>query len=332
MVRVFVSEMFRWIVRKAAERGIPRGRPGAVTFIQRFSSSLLLYPHLHVLALDGVYAPGANDQRARFHATASPGPDDIRELCGRVTRVLSRWLDRNGFLSCAGDNDAAPPTALDAWYAAVLSDRAAWGVVDERGEVRVGGGGRAFAPAPALATGGFSLHASVRIDAGDPEGRRRLACYAARPPLADAQLTETPDGRIAVELRRPRQSGHTHLLLEPVRLLRRLAWIIPPPRRHQIRFSGVLAPHARLRPDIVPASLRNDGAADLACRGKGAQAIPWSVLLAKVYDTDALACERCGGRLRPIAVISQPAVAQKILRHLGLPADLPRFAPARAPP
>ena len=53
-------------------------------------------------------------------------------------------------------------------------------------------------------------------------------------------------------------------------------------------------------------------------------------------------CPDCGGRLRLLATITDTpargfrragrAAIEKILRHLGLPADLPSPAPARAPP
>ena len=36
--------------------------------------------------------------------------------------------------------------------------------------------------------------------------------------------------------------------------------------------------------------------------------------------------------MRVLAAINDPGVAQKILRHLGLPTEGPRCAPARAPP
>ena len=43
-------------------------------------------------------------------------------------------------------------------------------------------------------------------------------------------------------------------------------------------------------------------------------------------------CPDCGGRLRLLATITERAAIEKILRHLGLPADLPNLAPARALP
>jgi hypothetical protein len=46
--------------------------------------------------------------------------------------------------------------------------------------------------------------------------------------------------------------------------------------------------------------------------------VPWATLLQKVFDVDVLACPQCGARLRFIAFIAEPAVARKILDHLGL--------------
>ena len=47
---------------------------------------------------------------------------------------------------------------------------------------------------------------------------------------------------------------------------------------------------------------------------------------------DVLSCPRCDGRLRLIAVIDDPVVMERILRHLGLPAAIPEARPARSPP
>ena len=40
--------------------------------------------------------------------------------------------------------------------------------------------------------------------------------------------------------------------MSPLEFLQRLAALAPRPRLHLIRFHGVLAPNARLRPDIIP--------------------------------------------------------------------------------
>ena len=52
----------------------------------------------------------------------------------------------------------------------------------------------------------------------------------------------------------------------------------------------------------------------------------------RAFEIDVLACPRCGGRLRLIALIEASATARRILTHLGLPADVPHSSRARAPP
>ena len=58
----------------------------------------------------------------------------------------------------------------------------------------------------------------------------------------------------------------------------------------------------------------------------------WAELMRRSLGLYVLACPRCGGRLRLIALIEDPPVIQRILRHLGLPTEMPEARPARAPP
>lgn len=60
--------------------------------------------------------------------------------------------------------------------------------------------------------------------------------------------------------------------------------------------------------------------------------LDWSALLRRVFQLDVLCCPRCEGRMVVLAAINDAEVAQKILRHLGLPTAGPACAPARAPP
>src|SRR5436190_8606303 len=58
------------------------------------------------------------------------------------------------------------------------------------------------------------------------------------------------------------RDGTTHIVMSPLELLQRLAALVPRPRLHLIRFHGVLAPHAKLRAQIVPSAPLN---ANQAC-------------------------------------------------------------------
>jgi hypothetical protein len=58
--------------------------------------------------------------------------------------------------------------------------------------------------------------------------------------------------------------------------------------------------------------------------------IPWAELLKQTFDIDALACP-CGGRLRFIALVTEPSAIEPLLENLGLPTKRPVRARARAP-
>jgi len=55
----------------------------------------------------------------------------------------------------------------------------------------------------------------------------------------------------------------------------------------------------------------------------------WARLLKRVFDIDLEHCPQCGGNLKVIAAIEEPAVIVRILTHLGLPARAPPRIPAR---
>ena len=56
----------------------------------------------------------------------------------------------------------------------------------------------------------------------------------------------------------------------------------------------------------------------------------WAQLLKRVFDIDIEHCPHCGGTMKIIAAILEPAVITKILAHLGLPTRAPPRAPARS--
>jgi hypothetical protein len=172
--------------------------------------------------------------------------------------------------------------------------------------------------------------------------RERLLRYGLRPPFAYDQVRLTPEGRIAFALRKARKNGDTHRFYTPLQLLRRLAWLIVPPRQALVRYEGVLAPHAHWRSLVVPPPASADDKVLVSLPDRDpprnafsrAAATRWASLLRRVYGVDALLCPKpgCGGRMRVVGAITSPPVIRRILDHLGLPTELPAFAPARGPP
>ena len=69
--------------------------------------------------------------------------------------------------------------------------------------------------------------------------------------------------------------------------------------------------------------------AEAGSREKRAGRIDWATLLHRVWGWDVLGCPRCNGRMRFIAVITERAVIERILTHVGLSAARIVAAPAR---
>ena len=185
---------------------------------------------------------------------------------------------------------------------------------------------------------GFDLHAGVRVPAGHRDRLERLCRYALRPPLADERLHRTPSGDVAVQLRTPWGDGTTHVAFPPSAFLARLAVLIPRPRVNLLLYHGVLAPRASWRTEIVPHAPvsatdavpdESPSACSVSSPNRGWR---WADLMRRVFELDVLACPRCGGRLRLIAVLEASDATARILRHLHLPTEVPPPAPARAPP
>jgi len=178
-------------------------------------------------------------------------------------------------------------------------------------------------------------------------GRNSLFNYVLRPPIAQERVTFTEEGLVAIQLKKPFRDGTVAVEMDPLSLVSRLAASIHPPRFHSIRYGGVLAPHAKWRPLVIPPpspeATAAPGAED-ACHSlpmakppKPRPAthrcgyIPWRVLMRQL-GIDVETCPRCGGKMKVIALVRDPESIARYLRHLGLPTEEPSMAPARGPP
>ena len=83
---------------------------------------------------------------------------------------------------------------------------------------------------------GFDLHAGLVTGAGQRDRLERLSRYALRPPLAQDRLHVTGEGEIWLTLRHRWADGTTHLRVDPLELLERLAVLTPRPRVNLILY------------------------------------------------------------------------------------------------
>lgn len=359
MDRTFLSEMlggfqktlFAWQRLRGRRAGLRDGRPGAVTFIQRFGSALNLNPHFHSLHPDGLFVEGAGE-RLSFAPLPPPTDEEVRYLATRLAVRLGALARRR--LARAEDQ---PPWDSDE-DASVLAAHA--DALHLPGPRLLPGLEAPEAGKPLCAkVDGFTLHAARRVEAADREGLERLCRYGLRSPISLGRLSLDPEGQVRYQLRRPWADGRTEVVLEPLAFLRRLAAIIPAPYLNLIRYHGVFANRSRDRfrlplppPTDPPAGLLPptpgpipDGetdAPDTDSHGPPDPNTPgspplrprrlaWAQLLRRVLHIDALTCPACSASLTVLAFLTDPPVLKRILDHLGLPSSPPRPAPARSP-
>jgi hypothetical protein len=323
---------------------------------------LVVNVHGHALVLDGVFAE-AGSGALRFHAAPPPSDDEMAWVLATIERRVRRLLAGRGVLaeaaSVGGDRWADKEPLLAGLTGASVQGRMALG---PRAGAQVRRLGASAALAASLASAGhgpcharnhgFDLHAGVVVPGRDRARLERTCRYALRPPVAAERMRLTGAGEVLLDLRHRWRDGTTHLVFQPLELLERLAALTPRPRINLVLYYGVLGARAawrgRLAGGTPHATARDAGRGErLSAVGAGEPAAPsvrtpawsgpgsnllWAQLMQRSFGYDVLACPRCGGRFRLIALIDDHAVIQRILRHLGWPSEVPAARPGRAPP
>jgi hypothetical protein len=297
-----------------------------------------------------VYRCGA-DGVPGFIEAGAPTDEELHALLRTVIARLMKTLTRRGVLVedmgqtwlAEPDADGEEARTLRPLQAAAVTYRIAFGPRAGQKVVTLRGAmpreGRAQQPLCADIDG-FSLHAAVRVEAHDRKRLEQLCRYITRPALSDERVQVNAAGQVELKLKTPWRDGTTHLVMSPLELMQRLAALVPRPRLHLIRFHGVLAPNAKLRPLVVPqeppaqAQAATEAAVAADCEVETAQARPrrisWARLLKRVFDIDMQHCPNCGnGELKIIAAILERPVIEKILTHLGLDPQPPPRGRAR---
>ena len=335
-----------------ARAGVRRadGHTGAVTLIQRFGSALNLNVYFHMIFVDGVYVTDGSGAPV-FRAVRSPGAGELQALVQRIVERIGRLLEKRGLIERDAESawlsgEPVQAGSLDELLGHCITWRIAAGpragqkvftlqtvAAQDEGEGR----------SRAAQAGGFSLHAGVSIRVGQRAKLERLCRYVSRWPLAQDRLTLSATGQVCYGFKTPWRDGTTHVVLDPLDFIARLAALVPPPRRHLTRYHGVLAPHSSLRALITPAG-RGKGSPRTARTAQDAEqsglprhvAMRWAQRLKRVFGIEIESCARCGARLKIVASIEDPAVIARILAqgdHASDRSQEPRVLhAARAPP
>jgi hypothetical protein len=283
-----------------------------------------------MLLLDGVYVQRYG--KPRFRRVSAPVKAELEALVRQIGERVGRHLERKGLLErdlessyltldpCDGDDGMNALLGHSITYRVAVGPRTGQKAftlqtlpaIPERS---------ADEPPYVANANGFSLHAGVAAEAREREKLERVCRYVTRPPVADKRLSLAPDGNIRYRLKTPYRDGTTHVILEPMDFMARLAALVPRPRVNLVRYHGVFAPANPLRGLITPArrgkggSPRPEPTAEEAGAGHR-RSMTWAQRLRRVFNIDIETCEVCGGPVKVIASIEEPGVISKILQHL----------------
>jgi Putative transposase len=183
------------------------------------------------------------------------------------------------------------------------------------------------------------LHAATHAGAHDQAGREALLRYVLRPPVAQERVELRPDGLVRITLKKAYADGTVAVDMDPLSLLCRLATSVPLPRFHTVRYAGMLAAASPWRSRIVPQPQSQPQPAAEATTASEPETPkrtggyrPWAELLARTFAVDVLACPKCEGRMKLLAMVTDPASIARYLVAVGEAREVPRRSPNRGPP
>jgi hypothetical protein len=354
--KLMIREIHRYYINKAKALGIKDPRPGSVSFTQRFGSALNLNIHAHVLCLDGVYSQVRDEVKFKNLDAISNG--EVANLIDRIAKAVLRYLKKHEYLDKDGEitqNPEVDPLFADQSSLALATQnsilgRIAFGPNAGSRVTKIGSGFGYLEEIPlakgklCYSVGGFSLHANTTTNTLQRKKLGGLIEYIARGPLANDRLEILADKKVKLRLKTPYTDGTTHILLSFSEFIEKLVALIPPPKTHLVRWSGVLAPNSPLRKQITlrPAKKKgfqfHEGEADAEAPKKriyknhtcvSAEPAREKKMLARVFKIDVTTCEQCGGKMEKVCAVTDGDNIRRYLKHLGLDPDPPSRSPAK---
>jgi hypothetical protein len=137
---------------------------------------------------------------------------------------------------------------------------------------------------------------------------------------------------LSFQLKTPWRDGTTAILLSPLELVEKISALVPPPRKNLVRYHGLLAPNAKQRAKIVPATADSEQTGEQSPSTTRKYRLSWAALLARTFGLKLERCSQCGAEMKAVAVITDPLSIRRYLEGTGQSAAIPEIAPARAPP
>jgi hypothetical protein len=178
---------------------------------------------------------------------------------------------------------------------------------------------------------GFDAFIGQEVSGNDRNALENLAQYIAKGPVSLQNLEYSREQQEVTYRTSNTHSRHgPSRTLDPLEFLAELTTHIAQPFERITNYHGYYSNASRGKRRKVLAASRNtsDPPQTAQCSPAPPSRKTWARLINKVYEVDPLRCH-CGGKLKPIALIDDPDVIYRILKHCNL---LETEQDARAPP
>lgn len=321
-----ISSHYRKMVKSTGGKIDKTSKVGAVSLIQRFGSDLRLNIHLHMIFSEGVW-----NKEGLFIESRGPTDLDVKRVVEKIKSKCLTLLVRLGYLRpdeggfAEVEREKIGHPLLNQAIGASIRGRQLFkpnfavpkiGAWDKEEVPKISG-------PKCAAIDHWSLHANTYIGAKDRKGLERLVGYVTRPSICEARLSLSSKGDVIYKLKKTFSDGTTHVVLNPLEFIGRLASLVPKPRAHLIQYFGMFARRTKNRDQVVTKKEVKESKVPGPCR------IAWAKLLKKVFGIDLEICSHCGGKMKILKPVTTAMAIKKILDHLNIDSRAPPISPSR---
>ncbi|MGO9202132.1 MAG: transposase [Limisphaerales bacterium] len=276
----------------------PQGVPGIIMTLHTFGEYLDFHPHIHALVADGMFErPASTTPPPQANASSSPAASPASGLQPPACPTFHTLPD-------------APITPLEELFRAKVINLLVEQKLLPPERVQV---------LYSWKHSGFNVHAGDRIAPEAKADLEDLAQYILRNPFSVEKMTlESPTDTVIYRSRLNAKINRNFEVFTPTDFLAAITQHIPDKGAQMVRYYGWYSNKMR--------GVRHRGSpSDLVPHRPGLSPPPplklpskrWRDLILRVWHADPLRCPVCQNPMRVIAVIDDPRVVEKILRHLG---------------
>ncbi|MDP7135447.1 MAG: transposase, partial [Planctomycetota bacterium] len=178
---------------------------------------------------------------------------------------------------------------------------------------------------------GFSVHNGKPLRRDDAAGLERVAQYIIRNPFSEQKMVYNAENGTAIyRSRMHAKTKRNFEIFSAEEFIAAITQHIPDKGFQMVRYYGWYSNRARgerARREAEPGAPETTDVIDVSeYHPPRIPSKKWRELIKKVWEVDPLICPHCGAEMKLIALLDDPAVIEKILRHLKLWPERPESA------